>query len=739
MPTNMQFAGPAGSAEILGRVLVVEANPAVRHSARRALHGAGAVVDTASTERQALGRMMQQQYSVVVCSTSLPGSRAFELVREAKRLGSQALFVLLDEDPHFERVSEQVDEAIVGVLRKPVIALELVELVRRASAVASKRRPPSIAPGPGHTTPGPVLILEDNPGDTELIRTCLQEMGYDPRAVTTARRVKQALELLGQRHFVLAIVDMNLPDATGLDVVRQVYACDSNLAIVVASGGPMDLTEQALACGAQEVASKAGLFDELPAAITRGLLRKAADRDVRYRATHDSMTGLFNRTRFIDALERAVARARRKSSTCAVVYIDLDGFKPINDRHGHAAGDTALKVVASRLSQAIRETDSAARLGGDEFSILVEDVNDGAGVRPLAQRILRVLAEPIALGDGTDVRIAGSLGIAMFPESGSSPLELMDAADAAMFSAKDAGGHQYCFAAPLAEFQETGSRSRLAIDLKDGLANSEFYLMFQPQVDLTTHGVVGLEALLRWKRRVGATVGPDEFVPILEQTGMILDVGAWVLREACRCASQWGARHGHARPVRVAVNVSPLQLEQASFVSYVEQVLNDSALDPDLLELEITETTLMRDTGTIQQALASLRAMGVRLVLDDFGTGYASLSYLRRYPVDGLKIDRSFIEALMTESTSRVLVGAIIELAHQLNIEVVAEGVEHLAQVRYLRERGCDSCQGFMFGRPHFLGDSRSSGIWVSGSRASTRASEPRLEPVRRDRAASDH
>jgi diguanylate cyclase (GGDEF)-like protein len=736
MPTHMPFAGPAGSAEILGRVLVVEANPAVRHSARRALHGAGAVVDTASTERQALGRMMQQQYSVVVCSTSLPGTRAFELVREAKRLGSQALFVLLDEDPHFERSSEQVDDAIVGVLRKPVIAHELVELVQRASAVASKRRPSSIAPSPGHSTPGPVLILEDNPGDTELIRTCLESMGYDLRAVTTARRVKQALELLGQRHFVLAIVDMNLPDATGLDVVRQVYACDSNLAIVVASGGPMDLTEQALACGAQEVASKAGLFEELPAAITRGLLRKAADRDVRYRATHDSMTGLFNRARFIDALERAVARARRKSNICAVVYMDLDGFKPINDRHGHASGDTALKVVASRLSQAIRETDSAARLGGDEFAVLVEDIGDGAGVRPLAQRILRVLVEPIALADGTEVRVSGSIGIALFPESGSSPLELMDAADAAMFSAKDAGGDQYCFAAPLAEFEDSGSRSRLAIDLKDGLANSEFYLMFQPQVDLSTHGIIGLEALLRWKRRAGAVVGPDEFVPILEQTGMILDVGAWVLREACRCASQWRARH--ARRVRIAVNVSPLQLEQSSFVSYVQQVLNDSNLAPDLLELEITETTLMRDTGTILQALASLRAMGVRVVLDDFGTGYASLSYLRRYPVDGLKIDRSFIEALMTESTSRVLVGAIIDLAHQLNIEVVAEGVEHLAQVRYLRERGCDSCQGFMFGRPHFLGDSRNSGIWVSGARVQERArvNEPQLEPVRR--VASD-
>lgn len=719
---------------IVGRILVVEPEPASRHLVRRVLQGAGAIVDTASSHRQAVSRMLQHQYTAVFCASTLHGASASELVEDCQRLGQRSPFVLLTDSAYYQRDSSFPDDVLMGVLSKPLDADGLLELAARAVAVGKQRRPPSIAPA-ADSQRGLALVLDDAPGDAALVRLALEGLGYEPASIVEARRVQEALELVGQRHFSLAVVDLSLPDATGLDVIRQLYASNPNLPIVVASGASRDVCEQALACGAQEIASKDYLMQELPGAVKRALLRKSADHAVRYRATHDAMTTLYNRAHFIEMLERAVARMRRHATGCAVIYIDLDGFKPINDRFGHAAGDEALKTVAMRLMQSLRDCDSAARLGGDEFAVLIEDVYDRAALRPIAQRILRTLAEPIPLSNGQQARVAGSLGIALCPTSSTNALDLMDAADSAMFAAKDAGGNQYCFAADLTSHTHD-TDNRLSSDLKDAVANSDFYVLFQPQVDLKSHGITGLEALLRWRRRNGPSVGPDQFVPMLEQTGMIVDVGAWVLREAVRSATQWSNRHG--RRVRIAVNVSPQQLEQPGFAMYVQQVLNDAELDPELFELEITETVLMRDTGLIQRTLSELREVGVRIVLDDFGTGYASLSYLRRYRVDGLKIDRSFTQSLAQEPHARVLVGGIIDLAHQLQLEVVAEGVESLAQVRYLRDRGCDACQGYLFGRPHFLGDTRASGVWnvrtgplqTSGVPASTTTSEARATSI---------
>jgi diguanylate cyclase (GGDEF)-like protein len=715
---------PVSAHVIVGRILVVEPDPATRHQVRRVLQGAGAIVDTASSHRQAVSRMLLHQYTAVFTATVLHGASSTSLIEDCRRLGQSSPFVLLSDDPYFERSPEAPDDLLMGVLSKPLDETELLELAMRAIAVGKQRRPPSIAP-PNDSQRGLALVLDDNPGDVEFARIVLEGMGYEPGSIIEARRVQDALELVGQRHFAVAVVDLSLPDASGLDVIRQLYTSNPHLPIVVASGASRDVCEQALACGAQEIASKDSLMQELPGAIKRALLRKSADHDVRYRATHDAMTSLYNRAHFTEVLDRAVARMRRHSTSCAVIYIDLDGFKPINDTYGHSIGDEALKAIGTRLIQSLRDCDSAARLGGDEFAVLVEDVYDRAAVRPVAQRILRTLAEPIILSNGHSVRVSGSLGVAMCPVSGNNALDLMDAADSAMFVAKDAGGNQCCFAADLAPVPHD-SRNRLSVDLKDAVANADFYVLFQPQVDLKTHSITGLEALLRWRRRNGPRVGPDQFVPMLEQSGMIVDVGAWVLREAVSSATLWSIRH--KRRVRIAVNVSPQQLEQPGFAMYVQQVLKDARLAPELLELEITETVLMRDTGMIQRTLSELREAGVRIVLDDFGTGYASLSYLRRYRVDGLKIDRTFIEPLCEEQSARVLVGGIIDLAHQLDLEVVAEGVESLDQVRYLRDRACDGCQGYLFGRPHFLGDTRSSGVW--NVRSASVTSESGVQPA---------
>ena len=690
-----------------GRFLVVSSSSELRQVVRRGLHGLGAVVDTARTDRQALHRVLRARYAVILCELTSPPERTYALIDQIAQQGSAALFILVANSAAPEAAPPRQDARIVGVLSHPSEDGELAELVQRASELARQLCPSSIAPT-SSLPPGPVLVLGGSQEQSLALRRCIEAAANGPCEVHATARTHEALELLSQRRCSFALVSLNLPDAPGLDSTRLLHAADPNLPILVVAGQPLNLAYQALACGAQEVVDGARLATDFGPALERALLRKTADREVRYRALHDPLTGLANRARFVDSLERALARQRRQGNALCVVYIDLDGFKPINDELGHAAGDAVLREVANRLKQSLRECDLAARLGGDEFALLLEGGAERASMRPIAQRILRNLTQPIAFGEG-EVRVAASLGVTICdPGRASSVSTIMDAADTAMFEAKDAGGNQYCFSSDASG--RTGQHGdRIGAELEKSVVDTDYFLMFQPQVDLGTHGIVGLEALLRWRRGREEGIGPAEFVPVLERTGLIVDVGAWVLREACASASAWATRHG--RQVRIAVNVSPLQLERGNFVAYVEQVLKDAQVSPRQLELEITETTLMRDTGHIQRTLAALRELGVRIVLDDFGTGYASLSYLRRYPVDGLKIDRSFTSTLLQEHVSRVLVGSIIDLAHQLDMSVVAEGVEQLPQVRYLRDRGCDSCQGFLFGRPHFLGDTRSAAL----------------------------
>ena len=703
-----KVAAEAGTVTVAGRVLLVEPDQAERHRLRRILQAAGAVVDTATTHRQALVRFDHQRYTVVVSTTSLGGASVFDLIDRVDQLGQGSWFVLMTDGPYFERQDRAGLDAIVGALSRPVVENDLLALVERGAALSKPRRPSSKPPASRHPV-GMVLVVDHHLGDVERLQGLLRGLGYSAESIVVVDRMQRALALVDQRRFALAIAELTLPDASGMDVVHRLSAADATLPIVVLSGAPIEVCEQALACGAQEVTHKGRMLEELPAAIKRAMLRKASDETIRYRATMDSMTGLFNRAHFVELLERAVARTRRGSTGCAVVYLDLDGFKPINDRYGHSAGDHALKTVAKRLRQSLRECDVAARLGGDEFALLIDDVSDRDHMVPVAQRVLRCLSEPISFPDDKQACVSGSLGIAMWPKSGSA-LELLDAADAAMYMAKDAGGNQYFFAVEAAARKDNGTAGGLAAELEAAVADGDFYLLFQPQVDLQARRISGFEALLRWRRRNAPRLGPDRFVPILEQTGMIVDVGTWVLREAIESVKQWAQTMG--RSVRVSINVSVRQIEQPGFATHVEQLLKEAGVPPQQLNLELTETALLRDTGGIQRALEELHETGVRIVLDDFGAGYASLRHLQCYPLDGLKIDRSLIQPLTHEGRGRVLVGAVIELAHQLQLEVIAEGVEKNAQLRYLHKRGCDTCQGFLFGRPQLLGDSRASTVW---------------------------
>ncbi len=417
--------------------------------------------------------------------------------------------------------------------------------------------------------------------------------------------------------------------------------------------------------------------------------------ELRHQALHDILTGLPNRALILDRLEQMLARARREHSAVAALFIDVDNFKDINDTLGHPVGDTLLRAVATRLSTALRESDTVGRLGGDEFVVLVEGASLYAGPEVVAQRLLDVLREPFDLGD--DVRpylVTASIGIASGERSSAD--DMLRDADVALYRAKAAGKGCYVLFQP--EMQtEIHDRLQLEMELRDAVSDGQLFLLYQPTFDLTTVTVTGVEALVRWQHPRRGIISPSDFIPLAEETGAILDIGRWVLREATRQGAAW---HAAGERVTVAVNISVRQLDSAELIHDLRVALAESGFDPGWLVLEITETTIMRDADLTARTLRELKALGVRIAIDDFGTGYSSLAYLEQFPVDALKIDRSFISGIASSSEAGALIHTLVQLGKTLGLETLAEGIEEPHQFERLQVEQCDSGQGFLFARP---------------------------------------
>ncbi|MFT3731523.1 MAG: EAL domain-containing protein [Hyphomicrobium sp.] len=423
---------------------------------------------------------------------------------------------------------------------------------------------------------------------------------------------------------------------------------------------------------------------------------KSSQRELEHRANHDDLTGLPNRRLLTSRLDQALARARASQSTGAVIFIDLDRFKLINDSLGHESGDQVLVRAAERLVSSIRASDMVARFGGDEFVMLCENINRAAVVE-LVGRILTQLSQPYLLSGGQQVCLGASAGISLFPDDGFDTASLIQYADSALYHAKAAGkGTHRFFSSRLTQV----ANSRLSADLRlrQALDREEFILHYQPFVSMPSGEVTGLEALIRWKTPNDNIVPPGEFIPVAEDTGLIVPLGEWVLKTACRDMKELLGAGAALRTI--AVNVSAQQLNNPCFVDTVRNVLKDSGLDPSLLELEITESTLMGQGNASVTILEALKAIGPRLAVDDFGTGYSSLSYLQRLPIDKLKIDRSFVSELEAGGAAQIITAAIIGLARNLHLDVLAEGVENRFQVDFLTKNGCTEAQGFYFGFP---------------------------------------
>jgi diguanylate cyclase (GGDEF)-like protein len=528
------------------------------------------------------------------------------------------------------------------------------------------------------------------------------------------------------RPFAMAFVDMRMPPGwDGLETIEHLWAVDPDVQVVICSAHsdydwddfirrlghsdkllvlkkpfePIEVLQCASALtrkwqDEQVLRRHVELLEQVVTARTEGL--EAANRQLRHLATHDALTGLPNRVLLDDRLAQAIAHAQRDSQQFAVLVLDLDRFKLVNDSLGHRAGDELLNEVARRLSSVVRNIDTVARVGGDEFVLVLSPASGRPDAEGSAQRAIEALKTPIRIS-GVDLHISTSVGIAFYPADGTSAENLVAHADAAMYCAKQRGRNNVqCFEPGMDTV--TRGRVKLESDLHSALTHGQFELYYQPKVDTATDHIHSAEALIRWRHPERGIVMPDEFISVAEECGLISAIGEWVLQEACRQCKAW--QDEGLPPLRVAVNVAASQFRQGNLLDTIRHAVDAAGLAPRYLELELTESAVMTNPEESANILEEISRMGVLVSVDDFGTGYSSMSYLRRFPIDKLKIDRGFVKDLMTRADDASIVQAIISLAHSLRLKVVAEGVETIEQLASLKSMGCDQYQGYHFSPP---------------------------------------
>lgn len=673
------------------RVLFVDDDEALGRSFERSARAWGFDVVTTVSPLEAIRLAREVSLSVVVTDLRMPALSGLELIQQLRIEHKELTFLLVTGVPDLDRRRlGAADPAVVATLAKPWNDDELRDAIARGVEISAHRRQGVPSKGPDRA-----LLVEDCPADAELVQTYLRKAGWRVDLVTRLRDAEQALS---DKSYEAVLVDLSLPDGHGLDCVMQLRHTVGDAALVVVSGLDDEVVaRQAIRAGAHDYLVKgidrSALVRALVLAQERGEYTRRLGRLARY----DALTGLPNRATMREALACAQARARALGCCCGLLYVDLDRFKRINDSLGHEAGDVLLREVAGRLKGAVREGDTVARLGGDEFAVVLAELDEPSEAEAVGHRIVRVMEAPVDLPQASVV-VTCSVGFAVADRG--APLcidDLLHRADRSMYEAKRSGRNRLGHDVPHEE-EEGSARISLENELRRAVERGGLSLAFQPQFQARSGALVGYEALLRWTRADGTRVSPSVFVPILEDLGLIDRAGRWVIEQACRAMAAWRAR-GLPPEVRMAVNVSGQQFEDPSFVAAVEAALGRVRLPPEAMDLEITETVLMRDTDATTRTLEELRELGARIAIDDFGTGYSSLSYLQRFAVGALKIDQSFMPDLEQRSAESIA-AAVIDIGRRLDIEVVAEGVETPTQHRELRDLGCGVIQGFLLGRP---------------------------------------
>uniref|UniRef100_C5D169 Diguanylate cyclase/phosphodiesterase with extracellular sensor n=1 Tax=Variovorax paradoxus (strain S110) TaxID=543728 RepID=C5D169_VARPS len=518
------------------------------------------------------------------------------------------------------------------------------------------------------------------------------------RALQTRSDVERAARFSRWAVIALVALAILLSAAAATVVSRRITGSIARLVAFSGRVAAGDFSARTPQGHADEFGILASAMNQMAESIenSNALLESSAD-TLKHQATHDPLTGLPNRALLEDRLRQAISYADRYGRLMTVVFINLDGFKRINDSLGRKGGDELLKVMAERMARCLRSVDTVVRTGGDEFVIILYDQpGDGTDIAPALRKLLETIAQPARIGSQA-VQLTGSMGVATYPADGADADALLVNADAAMSHAKASGRNNFEFYAA-----EMSGAIRDELALREGLrhavARSEFHLAYQPQLDMESGRVTGVEALIRWQHPERGLVSPAQFIPLAEETGLIVPIGEWVLRTACFQNKAW--QDAGLPPFIVSVNVSARQFRERTLIAQVALALRDSGLEPRLLELELTESLVMEDLDKALQSMKALRAMGVQLSIDDFGTGYSSLSALKRFPIARLKIDQSFVRDIPGDEEDKAIAKTIIALGHELNLKVIAEGVETEQQLEFLRAHGCDEMQGYLFSRP---------------------------------------
>ena len=709
-------------------------------------------IEAVSTLREALARLTLEQFDLVICDLNLPDSAGLATLQAVARACDRLIIVITaNEEPGLR--AEALERGAYDLLHKGKLTAPALErLVRLASAQAGKTRSlresearfrktfELSASGMAHVALDGTLLrvnrrLCDLLGyaEGELVGRPVSDISCpaagEPRERRFVRKDGRELWLNvtiapvndadGVREYDIAVME-DITERKRAEARRAAYtryqeaiAAFGQAALAVRDPG--ELTEEALRTVRRALGTAGATYADgelrVPGPLSEeaqtflatagsllstGLQRIESEMRVSFLAQFDPLTGLPNRALLADRFSQMIAQAGRRGAKLGVLFVDLDDFKLVNDTLGHAGGDELLKEVARRLQSVVRPGDTLARISGDEFALVVADLARQEDAALVAQKLLERLAEPFMLF-GQETFLTASVGIAAFPTDGESAEALLGAADAAMYRAKQTGRNAYHFFT-VEITQRTRARAQVALELRRAMERNEFALVYQPKIDLATGKACGAEALLRWHHPERGVIAPADFVPVLEETGLIVPVGEWVLRRTCEDLKAWQAGNLHGLPV--AVNLSARQFRQQQFDARIRALVRNAGVDPRLIELEITESQLMQDPDHAIRVLNALRDGGIRIAIDDFGTGYSSLAYLTRFPVAALKIDRSFVADVLSDTADAAIVRTIIDMAHTLGFTVVAEGVETEGQVAFLRQFGCEQGQGYFFARP---------------------------------------
>ncbi len=548
---------------------------------------------------------------------------------------------------------------------------------------------------PSSPSAGSVIIVDDDPAILLLLQHILVSENYD---VTEATSALEAIELCRQFHYDLAIFDLVMPEMDGITACKELSFQVSTPPPVLIITALDDDTSVASAfdSGAIDYITKPINWSVFKQRVKRIVEGEQYRQQVRKLQFHDVLTGLPNRALLLDRLESAIHRVQRHGGLVALMMVDIDNLKLINETLGHHNGDKLIQSVATRLSNCIRETDTLSRSGGDEFSLVVENLSKLEDITLLASKFSRVIEHKLTIQDH-EIHIKASIGISVYPQDGKDIGSLLSHADAALYRAKDQGGNAYEFYSPELS-KKANRRLKLENSLRNAIESKQLVVYYQPKVNLENGEPSGMEALVRWNHPESGIIPPDEFIPIAEETGLILPLGQQVIEIACEQFKQWQAQQLNVN--NISINVSARQFKEQDLVGILREVLEKHALDPQHIELELTESTLLKNEKEAESKLKQLHQMGIKLSIDDFGTGYASLAYLKRLPIDVLKIDRSFTDGILTDPDDMAIINAINGLATGLGLKLVAEGIETREQLEKIRELGVDYGQGYFWSPP---------------------------------------